>query len=181
MTRTISSTIALSLLFCSNASALSSSIDYLSSLQPTSSVGFRPPTSHENLENVVERTPEDHYAKEHPGAGWAGFKHPMYGGYLDHLSSSSAGTATLPVEAKRPAAAHEISGSSQPSHGNLHLELSASQSSAIINDGHCGDNHQNSPPSSYLDSLHGNLWEEGKPAEYGDDVRWGAQVYLDAL
>eukprot|EP00593_Proboscia_inermis_P005596 CAMPEP_0171318146 /NCGR_PEP_ID=MMETSP0816-20121228/86103_1 /TAXON_ID=420281 /ORGANISM="Proboscia inermis, Strain CCAP1064/1" /LENGTH=63 /DNA_ID=CAMNT_0011812285 /DNA_START=152 /DNA_END=343 /DNA_ORIENTATION=+ len=39
-----------------------------------------------DLEEVAKRTPDDHYAKEHPGAGWAGFKHPQYGGYLDNLS-----------------------------------------------------------------------------------------------
>ena len=58
-------------------------------------------------------TPDDHYAKDHPGAGWAGYKHPQFGGYLDNLNE--------------------------------------------------------------------NTFEEGKKADYGDDIRWGAQVYLDRL
>jgi len=32
--------------------------------------------------------PDDHYAKDYLGAGWGGYKHPRYGGYLDNLSSS---------------------------------------------------------------------------------------------
>ena len=69
--------------------------------------------------NIIEETPDDHYAKEHPGAGWAGYKDPMYGGYLDHLSSSDANQECV--------------------------------------------------------------FEVGKKADYGDDIRWGAQVYLDNL
>jgi len=66
-----------------------------------------------NLQEVARNTPDEHYAKEHPGAGWAGYKDPMHGGYLDNLSE--------------------------------------------------------------------NTFEEGKVADYGDDIRWGAQVYLDNL
>ena len=40
-----------------------------------------------DLNEVAASTPEDHYAKKHPGAGWAGFKHPQFGGYLDNLST----------------------------------------------------------------------------------------------
>lgn len=43
----------------------------------------------ESLEEIAASTPDDHYAKKHPGAGWAGYKHPRFGGYLDALSSSS--------------------------------------------------------------------------------------------
>ena len=66
-----------------------------------------------DLEKTAANTPDDHYAKNHPGAGWAGYKHPEFGGYLDNLKE--------------------------------------------------------------------NNWEEGKVADYGADIRWGAQVYLDAL
>lgn len=69
--------------------------------------------------NTIEETPDDHYAKDHPGAGWAGYKDHMYGGYLDHLSSSDANQECV--------------------------------------------------------------FEVGKKADYGDDIRWGAQVYLDNL
>lgn len=65
------------------------------------------------LAATAEITPDDHYAKNHPGAGWAGYKHPQFGGYLDNLNE--------------------------------------------------------------------NTFEEGKKADYGDDIRWGAQVYLDRL
>ena len=67
----------------------------------------------DNLQKVAEETPDEHYAKDHPGAGWAGYKNPMFGGYLDNLNE--------------------------------------------------------------------NTFEEGKKADYGDDIRWGAQVYLDQL
>mmetsp|Transcript_41749 Transcript_41749/g.100523 ORF Transcript_41749/g.100523 Transcript_41749/m.100523 type:complete len:219 (-) Transcript_41749:580-1236(-) len=80
---------------------------YLDSLKPTSSASIhntRGQDYHENEKNqfqdnsmeedammtmIAKNTPDDHYAKHHPGAGWAGYKHPMYGGYLDHLQSSS--------------------------------------------------------------------------------------------
>ncbi len=71
------------------------------------------PLNQNYLEEVAKNTPDEHYAKEHPGAGWAGYKDPMYGGYLDNLSE--------------------------------------------------------------------NTFEEGKKADYGNDIRWGAQVYLDRL
>lgn len=71
-----------------------------------------------NHATTIEETPDDHYAKDHPGAGWAGYKDPMYGGYLDHLSNSDAKDC---------------------------------------------------------------VFEVGKKADYGDDIRWGAQVYLDNL
>lgn len=68
---------------------------------------------HDSLIATASSTPDDHYAKNHPGAGWAGYKHPNFGGYLDNLNE--------------------------------------------------------------------NTFEEGKKADYGDDIRWGAQVYLDRL
>lgn len=70
--------------------------------------------------DTIAATPDDHYAKDHPGAGWAGYKDPMYGGYLDHLSSNNDSTSNCVIEA-------------------------------------------------------------GKKPDYGDDIRWGAQVYLDNL
>ena len=70
--------------------------------------------------DTIAETPDDHYAKHHPGAGWAGYKDPMYGGYLDHLSSNNDSTNNCVIEA-------------------------------------------------------------GKKPDYGDDIRWGAQVYLDNL
>ena len=41
-----------------------------------------------DLQKVAEETPSDHYAKKHPGAGWAGYHHPLFGGYLDHLKKN---------------------------------------------------------------------------------------------
>lgn len=67
----------------------------------------------DTLMTTAEITPDDHYAKNHPGAGWAGYKNNFFGGYLDNLSQ--------------------------------------------------------------------NNFDEGKKADYGDDIRWGAQVYLDTL
>ena len=66
-----------------------------------------------DLDKTAASTPEGHYAKNHPGAGWAGYKDPQFGGYLDNLKE--------------------------------------------------------------------NNWKEDKKADYGTDMRWGAQVYLDAL
>ena len=47
-----------------------------------------------DLQDVAAATPSEHYAKNNPGAGWAGYKHPMFGGYLDALSSAPSPTAT---------------------------------------------------------------------------------------
>ena len=94
---------------------------YLESLmQP--SFGAESNASTDNRRNTVVETPDDHYTKDHPGAGWAGYKDPMYGGYLDHLSSS-----------------------------------------------------ENNDPTNNC------VLESGKKPDYGDDIRWGAQVYLDNL
>lgn len=45
-----------------------------------------------SLKDVAAATPSEHYAKDNPGAGWAGYKHPMFGGYLDALSSVPTAT-----------------------------------------------------------------------------------------
>jgi len=78
-----------------------------------------------DLKDVAAETPIEHYAKENPGAGWAGYKHPMFGGYLDNLKNTEDETTTTTTNT-------------------------------------C-------------------ILEEGKEADYGDDIRWGAQVYLDNL
>ena len=68
-------------------------------------------------------------------ASWQGWKHPQWGAYLDHLSSSYQDV---------------------------------------------GDKTESSESSSEeTQSL--AIFPVGKEADYGDDVRWGAQVYLDAL
>ncbi|OEU06456.1 hypothetical protein FRACYDRAFT_254473 [Fragilariopsis cylindrus CCMP1102] len=41
-------------------------------------------------EKTIAEIPDDHYSKFHPGAGWAGYQHPMYGGYLNNLAISSS-------------------------------------------------------------------------------------------
>eukprot|EP00546_Thalassionema_frauenfeldii_P017542 CAMPEP_0178896892 /NCGR_PEP_ID=MMETSP0786-20121207/1438_1 /TAXON_ID=186022 /ORGANISM="Thalassionema frauenfeldii, Strain CCMP 1798" /LENGTH=116 /DNA_ID=CAMNT_0020567371 /DNA_START=42 /DNA_END=389 /DNA_ORIENTATION=+ len=77
------------------AVALSTSSDnksYLNSLLSPSSLHH--PVDHNtltslDLENVMKSTPDDHYAKHHPGAGWAGYKHPQFGGYLDALATTN--------------------------------------------------------------------------------------------
>ena len=33
----------------------------------------------------------------------------------------------------------------------------------------------------YLDALPSNCLQEGKKSDYGDDVRWGAEVYLNSI
>ena len=33
--------------------------------------------------------PNDHYAKDNPGAGWAGYNDPQYGGYLENLDPNN--------------------------------------------------------------------------------------------
>lgn len=139
--RNVLASLAIPLLFSKKNGAValstsSDSKDYLNSLLSPSSQDH---PVHDNtstsvdLENVMNSTPDDHYAKEYPGAGWAGYKHPLFGGYLDALATTN---------------------------DEMEEEL---------------------PHSSYLDSLPQNQWKEGKQADYGDDVRWGAQVYLDAI
>lgn len=44
-----------------------------------------------NLEQISDLTPAYHYAKNNPGAGWAGYKHPLYGGYLENLKQNNVG------------------------------------------------------------------------------------------
>ena len=39
----------------------------------------------DNFIQVIENTPSDHYAKKNPDAGWAGYNHPKFGGYLNNL------------------------------------------------------------------------------------------------
>jgi len=36
----------------------------------------------------IDDIPDEHYAKDHPGAGWAGYTHQKYGGYLERLSEN---------------------------------------------------------------------------------------------
>ena len=87
---------------------------------------------------TIAKTPDDHYAKDHPGAGWAGYKHPMYGGYLEHLSDQNDQNGDV------TAATWDVPDDSDSSFTTCVLKA-------------------------------------GKKAEYGDDIRWGAQVYLDTL
>ena len=118
----------------SKSANLVSSVDYLDSLRQEHPIGESPSSSSTaagiddefEIISAAANTPDDHYAKNHPGAGWGGYKHPRYGGYLDHLSSCDATNAN----------ANETN--------------------------NC-------------------LLEAGKKADYGDDIRWGAQVYLDNL
>merc|ERR1719157_34749 len=70
--------------------------------------------------------PDDHYAKDNPGAGWAGYNDPQYGGYLENLDPNST---------------------------------------------------KNGAKTTLLTST----MEAGKKADYGDDIRWGTQVYLDNM
>ncbi|CAJ1970225.1 unnamed protein product [Cylindrotheca closterium] len=208
---------------------------YLDSLKPTSSASFHN-AMEKNNENhqfqeqhsrnsmveedaiIARRTPDDHYAKHHPGAGWAGYKHPMYGGYLDHLhlqptaascsdkttanvaTAASATTTTTSTSTSTSAATlanhnHDHS-SAEPPALPLPPPLPPPPShpfhSAQANHNAVGNNNQSDKGSAatrtsslpYLKTLqenNSNVWEEGKPADYGDDIRWGAQVYLDGL
>mmetsp|Transcript_2906 Transcript_2906/g.4439 ORF Transcript_2906/g.4439 Transcript_2906/m.4439 type:complete len:114 (-) Transcript_2906:90-431(-) len=42
-----------------------------------------------DLKETAAQTPDEHYAKENPGAGWAGYQHPMFGGYLNNLKQNN--------------------------------------------------------------------------------------------
>ena len=44
-----------------------------------------PPSNNVDLEKVAAETPSSHYAKRNPGAGWAGYQHKKFGGYLNNL------------------------------------------------------------------------------------------------
>ena len=58
-----------------------------------------------------------------------------------------------------------------------------------IPDDHYSKNHPmagwrgyaNSQWGGYLDSLPSNRLEEGKKSDYGNDIRWGAEVYLNSV
>jgi len=99
-----------------SANPTQSSLSYLDSLCTTSNKGDILEERRDEIQDLTKirsKTPAEHYAKKHPGAGWAGFQHPQFGGYLNNLGE--------------------------------------------------------------------NAWEEGKEKDYGDDIRWGAEVYLDNL
>jgi len=70
-----------------------------------------------SLSDTSTMIPDEHYSKDHPMAGWAGYKDPKWGGYLDNLASSMTESS----------------------------------------------------------------FEAGKSSDYGDDVRWGAEVYLSNM
>jgi len=40
------------------------------------------------LDFDLSQAPDEHYAKDQPMAGWAGYKHERWGGYLDNLQQS---------------------------------------------------------------------------------------------
>ena len=66
-----------------------------------SSTTKRNQSSIPNLEQTSVDTPDDHYAKENPGAGWAGYQHPLFGGYLNNLklnNRADGGDAGLGVQ-----------------------------------------------------------------------------------
>ena len=105
---------------------------------------------------TIAEIPDDHYAKDHPGAGWAGYQHPMYGGYLDNLAIASSSSSSTTQE-----------------------NSSSSSSSNNNNDGTAVAAATPDAPSTSTTSA--CVLEAGKKADYGDDIRWGAQVYLDNL
>ena len=113
-------------------------------------------------ETTIAETPDDHYAKVHPGAGWAGYKHPMYGGYLDNLAISSSSSSTKNNSSSS-------SNSSNSSSTNNNNDGTAPAAAAT----------PDAPTSTTTSAF--CVLEVGKKADYGDDIRWGAQVYLDNL
>jgi len=79
-------------------SALSVPKNYLDSLSPPSVISTLHDTANGNDsaqhrdafgDDVVNVIPDEHHAKEHTMAGWAGYKDPKWGGYLENLSSGS--------------------------------------------------------------------------------------------
>jgi hypothetical protein len=112
---------------------------------------------------TIAETPDDHYSKDHPGAGWAGYQHPMYGGYLANLACTSSSSSST-----------ENNSSS-----------SSSNNSSSNNNSSNNDNDGTAPAAATPDASSTTtsvcVLEVGKKAEYGDDIRWGAQVYLDHL
>ena len=68
------------------APVVTSSGGYLNNLSDENENNNQDQSYSNSLEEVAKNTPDEHYAKRHPGAGWAGYKNPMFGGYLDHLS-----------------------------------------------------------------------------------------------
>ena len=41
--------------------------------------------------------------------------------------------------------------------------------------------YANAQWGGYLDALPSNCLQEGKKSDYGDDIRWGAEVYLNSI
>lgn len=84
----LSVSLHLFLLTGNNVVALSNYLDSIRTTTPSSKSNNNNNNGIITLDDVAAMTPEDHYAKNHPGAGWAGYKHPQYGGYLNQLSSN---------------------------------------------------------------------------------------------
>jgi len=88
---------------------------------------------------------------------WAGSKHEEYGGYLRNLKAPPASPSPPPDDEwygkHRPMASWQ--GYQHAQWGGYLNSLSQPQESTTL------------PP--------------GKPSDYGNDVRWGAQVYLDSI
>jgi len=82
-------------------------------------------------------------------AGWAGYKHSKWGGYLDNLKQQQQDE-------------------NSPNKENSSVAVLAASSAKEE------EEEEESSSSS-------SIFEQHKPSNYGNDVRWGAQVYLSSI
>uniref|UniRef100_A0A7S4ADF2 Uncharacterized protein n=1 Tax=Pseudo-nitzschia australis TaxID=44445 RepID=A0A7S4ADF2_9STRA len=131
-----------------------------SSQSPVSPSLYTPETR--TPQQVAAETPDEHYAKEHFGAGWAGYNHSLYGGYLDQLNTVGSNDSVEDKEEEQ-----EITTTSATTIRYTYTDTPTDDDD---------DDDQNNTAGT-----NSAILQAGKKAEYGDDIRWGAQVYLDNL
>mmetsp|Transcript_17457 Transcript_17457/g.49303 ORF Transcript_17457/g.49303 Transcript_17457/m.49303 type:complete len:208 (+) Transcript_17457:1-624(+) len=112
-----------------------------------------------------EAIPDEWYGKRNSMASWAGFHHPRWGGYLDNLSSVES------VEAGREPGSLSVgdAATNDP-------QFSYTQDNEI---GSSGEHAASDEPED--EDLANPVFRKGKESDYGDDVRWGAEVYLNSI
>ena len=129
-------------------------------------------TAHHNLRLSTERAGQP--IRTHAGTTMA--VHATASDYLPSLSSASEPKTMDEAHWQSP-----VPALGQQDEEDVHVP--------DIPDNHYSKNYPNAgwrgyanPQwGGYLDALPSNRLQEGKKSDYGDDVRWGAEVYLNSI
>ena len=116
----------------------------------------------------LSEAPQAHsFSTQHEAIG----KTSVHGAASDYLSTLSSAPEALDEEAM-----HQSRISADDANGDIPDEH---YSKDFPNAGWRG--HANPQWGGYLDALPSNRLEEGKKSDYGNDIRWGAEVYLSSV